>query len=226
MKLVIGDKNYSSWSMRPWVLMRQAGIDFEEVQLRFHGGFDSGSRFKRELAQFTGAGRVPVLLLEGGPVWDSLAIAETLAERFPDKALWPADATARALARSACAEMHSGFGALRSHFPMNIHASLPEVGERVLAEREDVRDDIARLLTLWGELLSRSGGPLLFGGFSIADAFFAPVCTRLRTYGVAVPAAIDAYIDRVLALPGVAAWIAGARETNEFLQFEEPYRQG
>lgn len=227
MKLVIGDKNYSSWSMRPWVLMRQAGIDFEEVQLRFHGGFDAGSRFKRELAQFTGAGRVPVLLFEDGhPVWDSLAIAETLAERHPDKALWPADATARALARSACAEMHSGFGALRTHFPMNIHAALPEVGQRVLAEREDVREDVARLLALWGELLSRSGGPLLFGGFSIADAYFAPVCTRLRTYAVAVPAPIDAYIDRVLALPGVAAWIDGARQTNEFLPFEEPYRKG
>jgi glutathione S-transferase len=226
MKLVIGDKNYSSWSMRPWVLMRQAGIAFEEVQLRFHGGFESGSRFKRELAQFTGAGRVPVLLLEDGhAVWDSLAIAETLAERFPDKALWPGDANSRALARSACAEMHSGFGALRTHFPMNIHASLPEVGQRVLAEQEAVRDDVARLLALWGELLARSGGPMLFGGFSIADAFFAPVCTRLRTYGVAVPGAIDAYIDRVLALPGVAAWIAAARESNEFLQFEEPYRK-
>lgn len=225
MKLVIGNKNYSSWSMRPWVLMRQAGIAFEELRIDFTGGFDAGSPFKRELERYTGAGRVPVLLLDDGhAVWDTLAIVETLAEKFPDRALWPGDANTRALARSACAEMHSGFTALRTHFPMNIEASLPDVGARMLAEKPEVRADIARLGALWQQLLARSGGPLLFGGFSIADAFFAPVCTRLRTYGIALPDAIDAYVDRVLALPGVAAWIADARAEQRFLQFEEPYR--
>lgn len=225
MKLVFGNKNYSSWSMRPWVLMRQAGIEFEQVKLRFTGGFDTDSPFKRELARYSGAGRVPVLVTDDGhAVWDTLAIAETLAELFPAKQLWPVDARSRALARSACAEMHSGFGALRTHFPMNIEASLPEVGQRVLAEHPAVRRDIERLCELWSQLLERSGGPLLFGAFTIADAYFAPVCTRLRTYGIALPPAVDAYATRVLALPGIAAWIADARAENEFLQFEEPYR--
>jgi len=225
MKLVIGNKNYSSWSMRPWVLMRQVGIEFEEVQLRFTGGFDADSPFKRELARYTGAGRVPVLLLDDGhAVWDTLAIAETLAEKFPHKNLWPADANTRALARSACAEMHSGFGALRNHFPMNIEASLPDVGARMLAEQPGVQADVERLVALWQQLLARSGGPLLFGEFTIADAYFAPVCTRLRTYGIALPQALDDYVERVLALPGVAAWIEDARAEQQFLAFEEPYR--
>ncbi|HZT54605.1 MAG TPA: glutathione S-transferase C-terminal domain-containing protein, partial [Burkholderiaceae bacterium] len=126
--------------------------------------------------------------------------------------------------RSVCAEMHAGFGALRGHLGMNIEASLPEVGARVLAEQPQVRDDIARIVAMWGELLEQHGGPMLFGAFGIADAFFAPVVTRLRTYGVSVPAPIAAYIERVLALPGVAAWIAGALAEHDFLAFEEAYR--
>ncbi|MGA0610476.1 glutathione S-transferase family protein [Caldimonas sp. KR1-144] len=225
MKLVIGNKNYSSWSMRPWVLMRQAGIPFEELKLSFAHGLDTDGPFKRELARYSGAGRVPVLLLDNGhAVWDTLAIAETLAELFAHKQLWPADPRSRALARSACAEMHSGFVDLRTHFPMNIEASLPEVGPRVMAENAGVRADVARLVSLWGELLVRSGGPLLFGTFTIADAYFAPVCMRVRTYGIALPPALEAYVDRVLALPGVAAWRADALAENEFVEFDEPYR--
>jgi glutathione S-transferase len=224
MQLFIGNKNYSSWSMRPWVLLTQAGIPFEEVMVRFDA-FTPGSAFKTKLARHTPAGRVPVLVDEGFAVWDTLAIAEYLAERFPDKPLWPADRRARARARSVCAEMHAGFGALRSHFPMNIEARLPEIGAKVLAEQAGVRGDLARIVQMWSELLREHGGPLLFGGFSIADAYFAPVVMRLVTYGVPVPAEIAAYMERVQALPGVAAWVKGALAEQDFLDFEEPYRK-
>ncbi len=224
MQLYIGNKNYSSWSMRPWVLLTQAGIAFEEVKIRFDA-FTPESAFKTELARHTPAGRVPVLVDNGFAVWDTLAIAEYLAERCPDKQLWPADRRARARARSVCAEMHAGFGALRSHFPMNVEARLPEVGARVLAEQAGVRADLARIVQMWGELLREHGGPLLFGGFSIADAYFAPVVMRLATYGVPVPAEIAAYMSRVQALPGVVAWVQDALAEQDFLDFEEPYRQ-
>lgn len=224
MKLVIGNKNYSSWSMRPWVLMKQAGIPFEEVMLRFDA-FTPESAFKQRLAGLTPAGRVPVLIADDGfAVWDTLAIAETLAERFPEKKLWPADAKARARARSVCAEMHSGFGALRSHFPMNIEAKLPEIGAKVMAEQPGVRADLARLVAMWSELLNEHGGPLLFGEFGIADAFYAPVVMRLTTYAPPLPDDIRAYMARVQALPGVAAWVADALAEKDFLDFEEPYR--
>jgi glutathione S-transferase len=223
MQLYIGNKNYSSWSMRPWVLMKQAGIPFDEVMVRFDA-FSPGSKFKAEVLRLNPAGRVPVLVDDGLAVWDTLAIAEYLAERFPDKQLWPAEVRARARARSVCAEMHSGFGALRNAFGMNIEASLPEVGARVLKENADVRDNVARILAMWTELLSQHGGPMLFGAFSIADAYFAPVVMRLRTYGVPVPTQVAAYMERVVALPGVAAWITDALAEKDFLQFEEAYR--
>ncbi len=223
LQLVIGNKNYSSWSMRPWVLMRQAGIPFEELLLRFDG-FSPDSSFKRRITAITPTGRVPVLVDDGFAVWDTLAIAETLAERFPEKRLWPADAKARARARSICAEMHSGFGALRTHCPMNIEARLPEVGAKVLAEQPAVRADLERIVAMWSGLLREHGGPMLFGGFTIADAFFAPVVMRLATYAPPLPEDILAYMARVQALPGVAAWIEGALAEREFLDFEEPYR--
>jgi glutathione S-transferase len=223
MQLYIGNKNYSSWSMRPWVLMKQSGIPFEEVKLRFDA-FTPESRFKTELAKLTPAGRVPVLVDDGLAVWDTLAIAEYLAERFPRKQLWPADPKARARARSVCAEMHSGFGALRSHFPMNIEARLPEIGAKALAEQAGVRGDLARIVQMWSELLRQHGGPLLFGEFSIADAYFAPVVMRFATYAPPLPAEVVAYVERVQALPGVAAWIRDALAEQDFLDFEEPYR--
>jgi glutathione S-transferase len=223
MQLYIGNKNYSSWSMRPWVLLKQAGIPFEEVKLRFDA-FSPESKFKTELARISPSGRVPVLVDADLAVWDTLAIAEYVAERFPDKNLWPQDAKARARARSVCAEMHSGFGALRGHFPMNIEATLPEVGARVLAEQAGVRDDLARLVGMWSALLETSGGPMLFGAFGIADAYFAPVVMRLNTYRVPAPVPIAAYMQRVTALPGVQAWITDALAERDFLDFEEPYR--
>ncbi len=232
LQLYIGNKNYSSWSMRPWVLLTQAGIPFEEVMLRFDS-FDAGSQFKKRLQGVNPVGKVPVLVDGGFVVWDTLAIAEYLAERFPEKSLWPTDPQARARARSVCAEMHSGFGALRQHCPMNIEATLPDIGRLIWRDQPGVRADMARLCGLWGELLAAQPArmpdgsePLLFGRFSIADAYFAPVCMRLNTYGLPLPADLQAYVSRVTALPGVQAWIQAALQEHDFLDFEEPYRLG
>ena len=223
LKLYIGNKNYSSWSMRPWVLMRQAGITFDEVMVRFDS-FDADSDFKRALKDVNPVGKVPVLVDGDLAVWDTLAIAEYLAERFPENALWPTDPKARARARSVCAEMHAGFTALRSACPMNIEASLPDVGALAWRDKTGVRADVARLEAMWTALLNTHGGPMLFGDFSIADAYFAPVCMRLRTYALPVSSTVSAYVDRVAALPGVAAWISDALAEKDFLDFEEPYR--
>ncbi|MCU0928580.1 MAG: glutathione S-transferase family protein [Burkholderiaceae bacterium] len=223
MKLVIGNKNYSSWSMRPWVLMRHVGIAFDEVQLRFD--FTPGSAFYRELARFTPTAKVPVLVDDDGfAVWDTLAIVETLAERFPQHALWPAEAKARARARSLCAEMHAGFGALRQHCPQNLEASLPAFGARVVAEHAAVRTDLERIVAMWRDALAASGGPFLFGSFGAADAYYAPVCGRIRTYALPVPHDVQSYVDRVFASPGVEAWVRDALAEHDFLDFEEPYR--
>ncbi len=226
MQLFIGNKNYSSWSMRPWVLMRHFGLPFTEVKLRFDS-FAPDSAFKQALASLhSPTGKVPLLLEDDGfAVWDTLAIAEHLAERFPEHALWPRDARQRSRARSLCAEMHSGFGALRSHCPMNIEAHLPEVGAQVLAEQAGVRADLARLCQMWQTALAQSGGPFLFGEFGIADAFFAPVVSRLLSYHLPVPQDVAAYMQRVWASPGVAAWVADALAEQDFLDFEEPYRR-
>lgn len=223
MKLYIGNKNYSSWSMRPWVLMHEFAIDFEEVMVRFDG-FDADSRFKQVVGAVSPAGRVPVLMDGDLAVWDTLAIAEYLAERFPDKALWPRDPKLRARARSVCAEMHSGFSALRSAFPMNIEASLPQIGEQVLREKPEVVADLQRICHMWSDLLRAHGGPMLMGSFCVADAFYAPVVMRIKTYALPVTAEVQAYMDRVLSLRSVQAWVQGALAEQEFLDFEEPYR--
>ena len=222
-QLYIGNKNYSSWSMRPWVLLRQAGIAFEEKPVRFDS-FAPGSQFKAQLAGLSPTGQVPVLVDDGLVLWDSLAIAEYLAEKYPDKQLWPADRAARATARSVVAEMHSGFTALRSACGMNIEAHLPETGALIWRDKADVRANVARLEAMWTELLETHGGPMLFGHFTIADAYFAPVCTRLRTFHLPVSDTVRAYMDRVFALPGVAAWVNDALAEKDFLAFEEPYR--
>ena len=222
-QLYIGNKNYSSWSMRPWVLLRQAGIDFEEVMVRFDA-FTPDSKFKKVVAPINPVGKVPVLVHDGLVVWDTLAIAEYVAEQFSDKQLWPADRQARARARSVCAEMHSGFAGLRSACPMNIDASLPEVGALALRDKPAVRADLQRIVAMWSGLLAEHGGPMLFGPFSVADAYFAPVVMRLKTYALPVPADVAAYMDRVCALPGVKAWIDGALAEKDFIDFEEPFR--
>lgn len=222
MQLVFGNKNYSSWSLRPWLVLTHFGIPFEEVKLRL--SFDEGSPFKERLAAIAPTGKVPVLVDDGFAVWDTLAIAEYLADKHPELPLWPADRLQRARARCLCAEMHAGFTALRSHFPMNIEASLPEVGRRVLASEPAVVADLDRLVAMWTGQLAASGGPFLFGPFTIADAYFAPVCTRLRTYGLPVPQAVSDYIDRIFALPAMQAWVSEALAEHDFLDFDEPYR--
>jgi glutathione S-transferase len=223
LKLYIGNKNYSSWSMRPWVMLKQAGIPFEEVMVPFDS-FDADSAFKKTILALNPTGRVPVLVDEGFAIWDTLAIAEYVAESYPDRQLWPADRQARARARSICAEMHAGFTALRSHCPMNIEASLPEIGRLVWRDQAAVRSDVQRIVSMWTQLLEQSGHKMLFGEFSIADAYFAPVCMRLRNYGLPVPGHITDYIRRVCALPGVKAWMDEALQEKTFVDFDEPYR--
>lgn len=222
-QLYIGNKNYSSWSMRPWVLMRQTGIDFDEVMVRFDA-FTPDSRFKQVVASINPVGKVPVLVHEGLVVWDSLAIAEYLAEQFPDKSLWPVGRDARARARSVCAEMHSGFSALRSACPMNIEAHLPNVGALAMRDNAAVRADLDRIVGMWSGLLTEHGGPMLFGHFSAADAYFAPVVMRLNTYALPVPDNVAGYMSRVCALPGVKDWMEGALAEKDFIDIEEPFR--
>jgi len=223
LKLYIGNKNYSSWSLRPWLLMRQSGIPFTEVPLRL--SFEDDSAFKQALAGINPAARVPVLVDDGFAVWDSLAIAEYLADKFPDQVLWPRDAKHRARARSLCAEMHSGFGALRSNCPMNIEASLPEIGARLLAENVGLRRDLQRIVDMWTQQLQASGGPFLFGAFGIVDAYFAPVTWRIVGYGLPVTDTIRQYVAAVHALPAMRAWTEAALAEHDFLDFDEPYRQ-
>lgn len=222
-KLYIGNKNYSSWSMRPWVLLKQAGIPFEEIMVRFDA-FTPDSQFKTVLRPISPTGKVPALADGDLVVWDTLAIAEYAAEQFPDAQLWPHNKAARAHGRSVCAEMHSGFSSLRSHCPMNIEARLPNLGALIWRDQPAVRADVARLVAMWQTLLRQYGGPMLLGEFSVADAFFAPVCTRLVTYALPVPDDIAAYMQRVDALPGVKAWIDAACAEDDFLDFQEPYR--
>ena len=223
LRLVIGNKNYSSWSMRPWVLLRHFGIGFDEIKLRFD--FTPGSPFYRELARYTPAARVPVLLVDDFAVWDTLAIAETVADLQPKLAIWPRDPMQRARARSLAAEMHAGFSALRRHCPMNIEAALPAVGAQVLATEGQVGRDLARIDGMWCEQLATSGGPFLFGDFGAVDAYYAPVAARVRCYGLPLSAPARGYVERLWAAPGVVAWVTDALAERDFLDFEEPYRK-
>ncbi|MEK6594121.1 MAG: glutathione S-transferase family protein [Pseudomonadota bacterium] len=215
LKLVIGNKNYSSWSMRPWVLLREAGIVFEEIQL----WFDDDGRIA-EARRYSPAGQVPVLMINGEPVWDSFAICEAVAELFPQKKLWPDDPRARRLARSVCAEMHAGFRDLRRAMPMNIAASHPGKGMS-----EAVQRDIDRIVALWDECRVRrnASGDLLFGHFTVADAYYAPVVMRFITHAVALPPAARAYVEAVCGIPAVAEWMDAARRENRFVAADEPY---
>jgi glutathione S-transferase len=225
LKLYIGNKNYSSWSMRPWVMLKQADIPFEEVMVRFDA-FEAGSNFKNVVSAVNPTGRVPVLVDGNLAIWDTLAIAEYAAETFPDKNLWPQDKAARARARSVCAEMHSGFAPLRGACPMNIEVMLPDIGRLVWRDKPGVRADVQRIVAMWGELLAEHKGPMLFGDFTIADAYFAPVCMRLKNYVLPVPGHITDYIGRVCELPGVKAWMDEALLEKDFVVFDEPYRTG
>ena len=204
--LVIGNKNYSSWSMRPWVAMTAFGIPFQEVRVLLDQP-DTANL----IANYSACGRVPVLLAGEITIWDSLAICEYLAEQFQELHLWPQDVAARAMARSICAEMHAGFADLRTAMAMNIRASFPGKGRSHGAQA-----DIGRISEIWEECLSRFGHhQFLFGEFSIADAYFAPVVLRFRTYGVSLAPALNAYCERVLAHPAVARWVDEAMAETE-----------
>ncbi len=209
--LVIGNKNYSSWSLRPWLAMKVAGIPFAEHRIPLYG---PGS--KDQILVYSPAGKVPCLADGDLRVWDSLSICEYLAEKHPG--LWPQDPAARALARSVSAEMHSGFANLRAKMSMNIRKRYPGLGRT-----PESLADVARIVSLWSDCRARygKGGRFLFGAFSIADAMYAPVVLRFRTYEVELPADCRAYSDAVLALPAMQDWIAAAMaETESLPQFE------
>jgi glutathione S-transferase len=213
--LVIGNMNYSSWSMRPWVLMKQLGIAFEQVKLRFHS-----QEWDEQIERWSPSRLVPVLWRGEQSVWDSLAIFETLNEWHPDKGVWPADARARAFARSIAAEMHSGFRDLRTHMPMNLRASHPGKGYT-----PEVRANIARIEALWSQARKRFGaaGPFLFGGFSAADAMYAPVVMRFMTYTPPLSPDSAAYCEAMRAAPGVRAWMDASAQEKEIVAEDEPY---
>ncbi|MHB1074894.1 glutathione S-transferase family protein [Thiobacillus sp.] len=211
--LIIGNKNYSSWSLRPWLLLRQAGIPFEAVRIPLYAPESAAA-----LATWSPSGKVPALHDGDLRVWDSLAICETLAERFADKQLWPADAAARAVARAVSAEMHAGFSALREHMSMNIRARRPGQGRT-----PECLADVARILAIWTDCRTRfgSGGDFLFGRFGIADAMVAPVVLRFQAYGVALEGAARDYAAAMLALPALQEWVAdGVAETERIAAFE------
>ena len=196
--LVVGNRNYSSWSLRPWLLLRQHGVAFDEVKL----ALDTPD-FARDIARWSPSGRVPVLHHAGATIWDSLAICEYVSETFLDGAGWPRDASARAVARSVSAEMHAGFGALREALPFNCRRRAP-----AFRLDDGTRRDIARITAIWRECRARcgDGGPFLFGTFSIADAMYAPVASRFVTYDVTVDDISQRWIDAVLALEAMQEW--------------------
>jgi glutathione S-transferase len=202
-KIVIGNKNYSSWSLRPWLVLEHSGLPFEEQVIPLDQP-DTAA----EIARFSPAGRVPVLVDGDVTVWDSLAICEYLAEQHPEKALWPRDRAARAMARAVSAEMHSGFTGLRSHWPLKLKESFP-----ARPPPQEAQGDIDRILAIWNDCRRRFGraGPFLFGAFSIADAMYAPVVSRFRTYGLKPGGDAGAWADMMWALPAMQKWAAGAR---------------
>jgi glutathione S-transferase len=201
--LAIGNKNYSSWSLRPWLALKHTGVPFREEVIPL---FVPGSR--EQIAAYSPSTKVPALRHGEVVVWESLAICEYVAELFPGSGLWPENREARAVARSASSEMHAGFAALRANMGMNVRARLPAMGRTA-----DSLRDIDRVRTIWGSLLRRfgKGGPFLFGRFSVADAMFAPVVLRFRTYEVELDAVLHEYCAAVLALPAVEEWMAAAR---------------
>lgn len=203
--LVMGNKAYSSWSLRPWLALKQAGLPFAETVIPLRQP-DTAAR----IAEHSPSGRVPSLIHGGLTVWDSLAICEYVAELAPDAGLWPADRAARAVARAVSAEMHSGFVSLRTTMPMNLKSDRKGQGLT-----ETTAADITRIEALWADARTRfgipAGGPFLFGAFTIADAMFAPVVTRLETYGAPVSPESRAYMDAVLALPAMREWIVAAK---------------
>jgi glutathione S-transferase len=215
--LVIGNKNYSSWSLRPWLLLRQAGLPFREVRIPLYT-----PESKAQIRSYSPSGKVPCLVDGALAVWDSLAICEYVAERRPELGLWPSDAHARAVARSMSAEMHSGFQNLRSNMSMNCRGQFPGLGRTV-----EVAGEIDRIQRMWTEARERFGsaGPFLFGAFSVADAMYAPVVLRFRTYAVQLNPICRDYADAILALPAMQQWLADAHAETEIIPQFEPQQR-
>jgi glutathione S-transferase len=212
-KLIIGNKNYSSWSLRPWLLLREAGIDFDEQRIVL----DTPTA-KSEIAEWSPSGRVPVLQLGDLTVWDSLAICETVAERWADKHLWPDDPDERAYARSISAEMHAGFSVLRECMPMNCRAM-----GRIVPIPDELGTDIDRIIAIWADCHKQFGdrGGWLFGRFSVADAMYAPVVLRFRTYGINLPESAGYYPHRLLESAAMQDWLAAAECETEVIEADE-----
>jgi len=212
--LIIGNKNYSSWSLRPWIAMKAAGIPFEEKVIPL---YEPGSR--EEILKYSPAGKVPVLIDGDQHVWETLAILEHLAEKFPAAGLWPKDARARSHARVVAAEMHAGFQALRRNCTMNLWLPV-----KPRPQPEEVMADVRRIEALWSDCRARfgQGGPFLFGGFGAADAMYAPVVARFHHYGLPVGAQTRAYMDAVMALPAWREWHAAAMQEPWIMKHNEP----
>jgi glutathione S-transferase len=208
--LVIGNKNYSSWSMRPWILMKATSIHFEEIMVPLKR--ESGESRERILP-YSPTGKVPALMDGPVKVWESLAICEYLAEAFPEKELWPQDPVARALARSVSSEMHAGFSALRTHMPMDCRSRFPKQ-----EFPGPVEADIFRVLDIWNDCRTRYGkkGDFLFGDFTIADAMFAPVTRRFISYNVTLPDSARRYVDTMDALPAMRSWLSASAKEPDF----------
>jgi glutathione S-transferase len=214
LKLVIGNKNYSSWSMRPWLALRANNIAFDEVFIPLY----TGDADKNRILSFTHSGKVPALIDGDVTIWDSLAIIEYVAERFPETRLWPEDRASRAHARSISAEMHSGFAALRNECGMNLHRPVGAI-----ALSADARADVARIQQIWTECRERYGkfGPFLFGAFGAADAMFAPVVHRFRIYAIEVAPGARDFMDAMMSLPALQEWTnAALAETLVIDKFE------
>lgn len=211
--LVIGNKNYSSWSLRPWLVLKQIGVDFTEIKIPLYTATS-----RQEILRHSPAGKVPILDHNDITIWESLAICEYLAECFPDTNLLPKEPASRALARSISAEMHAGFQNLRSNMPMNCRAKLPGKGMK-----PGVQADIDRILAIWRECRTKygTGGDLLFGKFTIADAMFAPVVLRFITYDVKLDSIAQTYVDAIQTLPAIQEWVTAAQVESETIpEFE------
>ncbi len=215
LRLIIGNKNYSSWSLRPWLLLKQAGIPFSEIRIPLYTP-DTTTR----ILEYSPSGKVPALIDGDTTVWESLAICEYVAERFPDKQLWPKDPKARALARAVAAEMHAGFTELRTHMTFNARKCLPGKGRTPAVQK-----DIERIGNIWNDCRCRfsAEGPFLFGRFSIADAMYAPVALRFITYDVLLDAVSATYVETIDKLPAVQEWMAAGRNEIETIPAFETY---
>lgn len=222
-KLYIGNKNYSSWSMRPWLVMKYFGLPFTEEKVRFDS-FTVDSVFKQTILPLNPYGTVPVLTDGDLNITDSLAICEYLAENHPELRLWPDEKQAKVQARNLTANMHNGYPHLRQYLPMNIETVLIEVGQIILRDQPKVKTEIDFLDNILSFWLNQSKGSYLFGDFTIVDAFYAPVCLRLKNYAIPTSATVTQYIDTICQNHAVAEWTADAMAEKDFVVWDEPYR--